>query len=123
MSPRDKPLVWLRGAVKTPPFSQEARIEPGFLLRRLQRGESFGLPHARPMPAVGAGCHELRVVDRHQTWRILYHIASDAIVILEVFSKKTAATPKAVIAESRRRLQMFLALSAGKKNPDAKRQT
>ena len=122
MSPRDKPLVWLRGAVRTPPFSQEARTEAGFLLRRLQRGESLGLPHARPMPTIGPACHELRIVDRDQTWRILYHIATDAIVILEVFSKKTTATPKAVIAESRRRLQMFLALSAGKKGRDAKRQ-
>jgi phage-related protein len=122
MSLRDKPLVWLRGAVKTPPFSQKARIEAGFLLRRLQRGESFGLPHARPMPTIGPGCHELRIVDRDQTWRIVYHVAPDAVVILDVFSKKTAATPNAVIAASRRRLQVFLALSAGKKDRDEKRQ-
>jgi len=31
-----KPLVWMSGEVKTPPFSAEARIEAGFLLRRLQ---------------------------------------------------------------------------------------
>ncbi|HET7699063.1 MAG TPA: hypothetical protein VFK57_25315 [Vicinamibacterales bacterium] len=35
----DKPLVWLHGEVRTPPFSTEARIEAGTLLRRLQRGE------------------------------------------------------------------------------------
>jgi hypothetical protein len=29
-----KPLVWLHGEVKTPPFSKSARIEAGFLLRR-----------------------------------------------------------------------------------------
>lgn len=74
---RDKPLAWLRGEVKTPPFSQDARIEAGFLLR-----------HSRPMPAIGAGCHELRIVDRDQAWRIVYHIARDAVVILEVFSKR-----------------------------------
>ncbi|BAS59770.1 hypothetical protein NIES2135_06950 [Leptolyngbya boryana NIES-2135] len=34
----DKPLVWLRGEIKTSPFSQEARLEAGFLLRRLQQG-------------------------------------------------------------------------------------
>lgn len=49
MSPADKPLVWLRGVVKTPPFSALARLEAGFLLRRLQKGESLGLPHSRPM--------------------------------------------------------------------------
>jgi len=34
----EKPLVWLHGEVKTPPFSKKARLEAGFLLRRLQRG-------------------------------------------------------------------------------------
>jgi hypothetical protein len=32
----DVPLVWLEGEVKTPPFSETARTEAGFLLRRLQ---------------------------------------------------------------------------------------
>jgi hypothetical protein len=47
MSDQSKPLVWLHGEVKTPPFSQEARIEAGVLLRQLQEGETFGLPHSR----------------------------------------------------------------------------
>ena len=34
-----KPLVWLKGEVKTPPFSAEARIEAGYLLRLVQRGD------------------------------------------------------------------------------------
>ena len=107
MSAGDKPLVWLRGVVKTPPFGQAARVEAGFLLRRLQRGESLGLPQSRPMPALGAACHELRIVDRSVTWRIMYHLAADAIVILDVFAKKTAATPKTIIAECRKRLAEF----------------
>jgi phage-related protein len=85
MSPRDKPLVWLRGEVKTAPFGSDARIEAGFLLRRLQRGESLSLPHSRPMPAVGTGCHELRITDGKVNWRIMYHIAIDAVVILDLF--------------------------------------
>jgi hypothetical protein len=60
----DKPLVWLHGAVKTPPFTRWGRLEAGFLLRRLQRGEKLGLPQSRPMPTIGARCHELRIVDR-----------------------------------------------------------
>ena len=71
----DTPLVWLEGEVKTPPFSEAARIEAGFLLRRLQQGESLGLPHSRPMPVVGPRCHELRIPDREHTWRIMYHVA------------------------------------------------
>lgn len=114
MSPRDKPLVWLRGEVKTPPFSPEARIEAGFLLRRLQRGESLGLPASRPMPGIGVGCHELRVGDRNQAWRIVYHLADDAIVVLAVFSKKTGTTPRSVIADCRRRLQAYRQLTQKK---------
>lgn len=107
MSPRDKPLVWSRGAVKTPPFGQAARVEAGFLLRRLQRGENLGLPHSRPMPDIGAACHEPRIVDRSVTWRIMHHLATDAIVILDVFPKKTAAAPRSVVAECRKRLAEF----------------
>jgi hypothetical protein len=29
MGPADKPLVWLRGEIKTPPFSRVARLEAG----------------------------------------------------------------------------------------------
>lgn len=103
----NKPLVWLKGEVKTPPFSQVARIEAGFLLRRLQRGESISLPHSRPMPSIGARCHELRINDEHVTWRIVYRIDADAIVILEVFQKTTAKTPKQVIETCRRRLRAY----------------
>ena len=102
--PADVPLVWLFGEVKTPPFSAEARVEAGFLLRRLQQGDTLGLPQSRPMPTIGAGCHELRIPDRSVTWRIVYHVAGDAIVILDVFAKKTEATPPAVLATCRRRL-------------------
>lgn len=49
----DKPLIWLHGEIKTPPFSQEARLEAGFLLRQLQKGELLSLPHSRPMPSIG----------------------------------------------------------------------
>jgi phage-related protein len=99
------PLVWLRGEVKTPPFSREARIEAGFLLRRLKRGESLAMPHSRPMPVVGSGCHELRVRDAGKSWRLVYRVDRDAIVIAEVFHKKTRQTPKEVIEACRRRLR------------------
>jgi phage-related protein len=121
MSPRDKPLVWLRGKVKTPPFGSVARIEAGFLLRRLQRGENLALPHSRPMPDIGAGCHELRVVDGPLNWRIMYHVAPDAIVILDVFAKKTAATPKRIIAQCRQTLTAFRKASHTKGGGHARR--
>lgn len=107
VSPRDKPLVWLHGEVKTPPFTREGRLEAGFLLRRLQRGDSVGMPASRPMPTIGARCHELRINDASGNWRLVYRIDSDAIVIVEVFSKKTQATPKTVVDVCRRRLKEY----------------
>ena len=107
MNPKDKPLVWLEGEVKTPPFSQAARLEAGFLLRQLQLGEKLGLPHSRPMPSIGRGCHELRIIDQKATWRIIYRIDEDAIVIAEVFSKKSQQTPQNVIESVKNRLRAY----------------
>ena len=103
----DKPLVWLHGQVKTPPFSLEARIEAGMLLRRLQRGERISLPHSRSMPSIGRRCHELRIVDEDVTWRIVYRTEADAIVIGEVFSKKTKTTPKKVVDACKSRFKKY----------------
>jgi phage-related protein len=103
----EKPLVWLRGEVKTPPFSKNARLEVGFLLRRLQQGESLGLPVSRPMPTIGRGCHELRVEDERKSWRLVYAVEPDAIVILEVFEKRTQKTPKQVIESCGNRLALY----------------
>jgi phage-related protein len=103
----DKPLLWLHGEVKSPPFSASARIYAGVLLRQLQRGESLSLPHSRPMPDVGKGCHELRIVDEARAWRIMYAVRSDAIVILAVFSKTTRRTPAQVLESCRRRLSAY----------------
>lgn len=107
MSPRDKPLAWLHGEVKSPPFSKEARLEAGYLLRLLQRGEKIGMPRSRPMPSVGARCHELRIQDRNQSWRIIYRIDPDAIVLVELFSKKSGKTPKRIIDLCKERLKDY----------------
>ena len=107
MSTEEKSLVWLHGEVKTPPFSQAARLEVGLLLRRLQQGESIGMPHSRPMSSIGARCHELRVRDQNRIWRIIYRIDHDAIVILEVYSKTTRETPDTVIDACRQRLKAY----------------
>jgi phage-related protein len=103
----DKPLVWLHGEIKTPPFSKDARIEAGTLLRRLQRGESLSLPHSRPMPAIGKRCHELRITDEGHEWRIVYRTDADAIVIGEVFDKKTRKTAREVIERCGKRFEGY----------------
>lgn len=113
----DKPIVWLKGEVKSPPFSGAARLEAGLLLRRLQRGDAVGMPHSRPMPSVGAQCHELRIPDREQSWRIVYHVADGAIAILEVFSKKTRSTPAQTVLVCQKRLAAFLRATADREHP------
>jgi phage-related protein len=84
----DKELVWLHGEVKSPPFSDDARRAAGFLLRLVQGGETLTMPHSRPMSDIGARCHELRIRDVQQglTWRIIYRVDVDAIVIGDVFA-------------------------------------
>jgi phage-related protein len=114
MSRDDKPLVWLAGVVKTPPFSAEARLEAGYLLRQLQTGRSVGMPNSRPMPAIGARCHELRIQDADQTWRLVYRLDKDAVVLLDVFSKKTPKTPKATIDACKQRMKQYDAAKKGK---------
>ena len=103
----ERPLVWLHGEVRTPPMSVRARVRTGELLRRLQVGETLEMPQSRPMPAVGAHCHELRIPDGHCDWRVVYRADRDAVVILEVFRKQTAATPRAVIETCRERLRRY----------------
>lgn len=82
------------------------------LLGRLQRGDVPGFPHARPMSIIGPRCLELRVKDQHVDWRIMVHLAPDAVVILDVFAKKSARTPHTVISACRRRLAAFRAPEA-----------
>ena len=102
-----KPVFWLKGKVKTPPFSTAARIEAGMLLRRLQRGEKLSLPHSRPLPSIGPGCHELRVRDADRNWRIVYCIDAEAIAVLDVFAKTTRKIPRPMIEACRQRLAEF----------------
>ena len=100
MPEADKPLVWLRGEVKTPPLNAEARLEAGILLRRLQRGESLTMPHSRTMPSIGPRCHELRIRDRNVSWRIMYrHVFPTTAPF--VLAQMIFFAPSAILAETR----------------------
>ncbi len=103
-----KRILFLGGEVKTPPFSAEARKETGDLLRLLQSGESLSMPHSRPMPSIAPGCHELRIRDEDRYWRIVFYLDDIAIVILDVFPKKTEKTPDNKIALCKDRLARYL---------------
>ena len=116
MARTDKPLVWLHGEVKTPPFSAAARLETGYLLRQLQKGVKLSMPGSRAMPVIGRGCHELRILDETVTWRIVYRLDDDAVVIAEVFEKKGKATPKSVIDTCKQRLARYDRAVEGKED-------
>ncbi|MEO0853541.1 MAG: type II toxin-antitoxin system RelE/ParE family toxin [Cyanobacteria bacterium J06648_11] len=96
-----------KASIKTPPFSREARIEAGTLLRKLQRGETLNMPKSRPMPSIGARCHELRILDPQvdKTWRIVYRIDAKAIIVLHYFAKKSQKTPLTAIQLCQQRLK------------------
>jgi len=105
-----KPLVWLSGEVKTPPFTAEGRQEAGELLLALQEGQVLRMPHAEPLPRVGGRCGALRVRDAGHNWRIMYRIDSDAVIILDVYEKKTQKIPDEVIERCQDRLKKFDAI-------------
>jgi phage-related protein len=105
-SPR-KPIVWLHGEIKTPPFTPEGRQEAGMLLRLLQEGEQLGMPQAEPLPDVGARCGALRIRGADHNWRIMFRIDPDAVLVLEVYPKKTRRIPTEVIETCQRRLVQY----------------
>ncbi len=54
------------------------------------------------MPAIGKNCHELRISDKEKIWRIVYYLDKDAIVILEVFVKKSQKKPPEFIEKCKK---------------------
>jgi phage-related protein len=102
-----KALIILGGAIKTPPLGVAARLQTGYLIRLLQNGATLSMPVSRPMPMIGNGCHELRIDDGVVSWRIVYAVRQDAIVILDVFQKKTQTTPKPVIRACAKRIRLY----------------
>jgi phage-related protein len=97
----------LSDGIEVPPFTPEGRREAGWLLRRLQRHESLGMPESRPMPSIGPRRHEPRMRDGEHNWRLVYRIDPDAIVLVEVFPKTTQRTPRAVIDRCKDRLKAY----------------
>ena len=102
-----KPLIWVYGELKTPPMTAAARVEAGYLLGLVQEGVSLGMPQSRPMPQIGPRCHELRVRAEDTNWRIIYRIDERAILVVDIFKKKSAATPKRVIDACKKRLTAY----------------
>ncbi len=101
-----KAVIWLRGEIKSPPFTEQSRREMGTLLRVVQDGESLGMPQiSTDAERIGPRCHELRVADAEHQWRLIYRIDPEAIVVVDVFAKTTPKTPKHIIEACKARLK------------------
>jgi len=59
------------------------------------------------MLTIGTRCHELRISDEKLIWRIIYRLYTDAILILEIFEKKTSKTPKSIIDVCKQRIKRY----------------
>jgi len=59
------------------------------------------------MASIGSRCHELRIVDENRTWRIVYRLEIDAVLILDVFDKTSSKTPKSVIDVCKERIKVY----------------
>jgi phage-related protein len=102
-----KDIVWISGSVTTPPLSAKARTKAGVLLRMLQLGASISMPYSRRLPEMCSRCHELRIRDGNSTWRIIYRVDQDVILVVDVFSKKTQRLPRSTMQTCKARLRWY----------------
>lgn len=105
--PDIKPVNFLADEITVPPWSEKAELKASTPIRQLQKGHSLSMPISRPMPSIGKRCHELRIKDNKATWRVIYRTDPDAIVVPEVFKKKSNKTPKHIIDICKDRLARY----------------
>jgi phage-related protein len=113
--PARKQAMFLHGEITTPPFSDEARKIAGYLIGKLQSGESLGMPSAEQLPIVGPRCGAIRVRDKQHNWRIMYRVDATLILIVDVYDKKTRKIPDEVIDRCKKRLRRYDEESNGAK--------
>ncbi len=83
-------------------FPEDARNNAGYQLEQVQRGKQPD--DFKPMPSIGKGVEEIRVLDDSGIYRVIYTARfADAVYVLHAFQKKTQATSKRDIATARER--------------------
>ncbi len=103
-------IVWNKKTLKeVQGFPDIVKKEVGYLLFKLQKGESLAMPHSKPMPSVGKGCHELRVKGEDGAYRVFYFLkVEDQILVFHAFQKKTQKTPLKDIEQGQKNLKDML---------------
>ena len=70
------------------------------------------------MRDLGRGVYELRIPDAGDRWRLIFRIDDDAIVVVEVFKKKTGKTPNRNKNAAQQRLRLYDDAIAGDDSGD-----
>ncbi|EHH06263.1 hypothetical protein MEA186_29137 [Mesorhizobium amorphae CCNWGS0123] len=104
-----KVIEWLgssRADVRA--FPDDARIEAGWQLELVQRGDDPD--DWKPMQIVGAGVREIRVRQASGAFRVIYLATlEDRVLVLHAFQKKTQATSKKDLDLAAQRLKRWKA--------------
>jgi phage-related protein len=88
-------------------FPKGVRHDAGYQLAKVQRGDQPD--DFKPMPAIGKGVEEIRVLDSTGAYRVIYMARRpEAVYVLHAFQKKTQATPKNDLQIAKRRLRQLL---------------
>ncbi|CAM6002063.1 unnamed protein product [Sphagnum balticum] len=105
-----KKVLWHpKARIEVKSFPDEAKRELGYLIFRVQQGESLGMPASRPMPEVAAGVSELRARGPDGIYRVFYYVkVENQILVFHAFIKKTPKTPPAEIKLGTKRLKELL---------------
>ncbi|RJT28484.1 type II toxin-antitoxin system RelE/ParE family toxin [Mesorhizobium waimense] len=104
-----KVIEWLgssRADVRA--FPDDARIEAGWQLELVQRGDDPD--DWKPLQIVGAGVREIRVREASGAVRVIYLATlEDRVLVLHAFHKKTQATSKKDLDLAAQRLKRWKA--------------
>jgi len=88
-------------------FPKGVRHDAGYQLDKVQRGDQPD--DFKPMPAIGKGVEEIRVLDSTGAYRVIYMARRpEAVYVLHAFRKKTQATPKNDLQIAKRRFRQLL---------------
>jgi phage-related protein len=72
-------------------FPEGARHDAGYQLDKVQRGDQPD--DFKPMPAIGKGVEEIRILDPSGAFRVIYFARrADAVYVMHAFQKKTQRT-------------------------------
>ncbi|MER9657393.1 type II toxin-antitoxin system RelE/ParE family toxin [Mesorhizobium sp. M0152] len=89
-------------------FPDDARIEAGWQLELVQRGDDPD--DWKPLQIVGAGVREIRVREASGAFRVIYLATlEDRVLVLHAFQKKAQATSKKDLDLAAQRLKRWKA--------------